>query len=117
MPVLRTFHYLHVRFLQRFRTYGARILVAEQLLQLLTRGIFARVDLILRHEHAREEIKIFAKIRGVFFLHRIGSAITTLMRDASIVGGAIQTNTQVRAAFVARFAAARLAGDGPLPTT
>jgi hypothetical protein len=87
--------------------------IAEQFFHLFPRSGFTRVVSGFLLPGTQGKFKILAKIANVFFQHRLGPAFAALLRRARIVMRAVQTGTQVRAAFHANLTAARLAVQSP----
>src|SRR5262245_7455499 len=94
---------------------AGRGLVAQQLFQLLPRGLFSRARVFLRDPLAANEFKILAEVSNVFFRHRLGAAIAALISHTRIVAHTIQAHLQVRTALVTRLAASGQAGAREFP--
>jgi hypothetical protein len=90
-----------------------RASIAEQILQLRARGGLALVGFGFCNPIAQSEIKILAKISYVFFQNRFGAPLAALVRNGAVIKRAVQAHAQIRTAFHADFAAARLAGNHP----
>jgi hypothetical protein len=90
-----------------------KFLICEQFLQAGARFFLPRIVFGFRFPHAAGEFKIFAEIAGGFFQNRFGATFTTLLRHAAVIARAVQTHTQIRAAFHAHFAAPGIARKRP----
>jgi hypothetical protein len=88
-----------------------QVSISKQLLQRVSCFRFARVVFGWRAIFAANHFEIFAVIREMFFGDRIGAAIAALLRHASVVTDAIETNFQVRAALMARLGPTRRAAQ------
>jgi hypothetical protein len=88
-------------------------LIAEQFLQLLSRGAFARIAFGFRRPFAQGEFKILAKVAHVLFQHRFGPTFPALVGRPRIVVRAVQADAQISPAFHADFTAPGLAVQRP----
>jgi hypothetical protein len=90
-----------------------QILIAEQLFQLIARRDLPLVRFALRSPNPPDKLEIFAEISEIFFEDRFGATFAALLRHPRLVMRAIQTNAKIGAAFHARLAASRRAGQRP----
>src|SRR4051812_11599230 len=79
-------------------------LIAEEFFERVARGLFAAVRFRFGGPNAPGHFEPFAVIAQVLVENGFGAAIAALLGRARIVGGAIEANAQVRAAFVATLA-------------
>src|SRR5205814_5277470 len=100
-----------------FRSLTSRASVPEQFFQLLARGGFPGIVLPYGNEYAPGEIEVFAEIAEVLLIHRFRPSVATLMRRPEVVAQAIQADPQVGTALRTTFAASRLPGQCPFPST
>ena len=97
--------------------YSTEGSVAQELLQLFSRGPFSRVGGIVTFKFASNVIKVFAEIRHVFFRHRFRSAIAALLRHPGVIAHTVQTHPEISSAPMATVSAARQARQSPFPAT
>jgi hypothetical protein len=90
-----------------------QILIAEQFFQLLPRRDLTFVRFAFRLPNAPDKFKILAEISDIFFEDRFGATFAALLRHPRLIVRAIQTNAKIGAAFHARLAASRRAGQRP----
>jgi hypothetical protein len=95
------------------RAIRPKSLISEQFSQLVARGRLARMLRFLRGVYAFDEVKVFAKVPGVFFGDRLGAPIAALLRRPRIVAGAVEANPQIGQALVAAFPSSRLSRESP----
>ena len=99
--------------------FGRMALVAQKFTQTVASSVFSAdfTDAALGfHEGATGEIEIFAIVCTIFFLNRVGTALTALMGHGDVKLDAVSAATQVGLAFLARIAPARRRAQGPLPS-
>ena len=89
--------------------------VPQKVLQIVAGRLFAGVGFCSGRPGAADKFKILAIVRLVFFGHRIGAPLATLMGHTRIVVRAIQADLHIAAALVATLRAARLAGQRVFP--
>jgi len=90
-----------------------RASISEQFFQLGARGLLPGVFDLFGHPITADEFEILAEIAHLFFEHGFGAPLAALLGYARIVGGAIEAYAEVRPAFHAHFAAARITVQGP----
>ena len=99
--------------------FGRMALVAQKFTQTVASSVFSAdfTAATLRfHESPPGEIEIFAIIRTIFFLNRVGTALTALMGHGDVKLDAVSAATQVGLAFLTRIAPARRRAQGPFPS-
>ena len=95
-------------------------LVAQKFTQTVASSVFSAdfTDAALGfHEGATGEIEIFAIVCTIFFLNRVGTALTALMGHGDVKLDAVSAATQVGLAFLTRIAPARRRAQGPFSST